>query len=137
MRFSSRYQDEVKAWFDVTILRRVFFNLLFNACQAHASAIDIEVVGIGHMAEVRVRDNGQGVPPSVRAKLFQPFTTSKQNGTGLGLAIVQKGCRDHGGEVTLERSEPGETVFKIELPLAGSEQGHYVTEMPGKPVFSV
>jgi signal transduction histidine kinase len=137
VRFNAQYRDRVKAWFDAAKLRRVFFNLLFNACQANATVIDIQVITIGHTAEIEIRDNGDGVPDSVREKLFQPFTTSKQNGTGVGLAIVQKCCRDHGGEVLLETSRPGQTIFKIRLPLAGSEHHSSIKDMKSKPVNTV
>jgi signal transduction histidine kinase len=113
--------DEMKAWFDGTKLRRVFFNLLFNACQAHATRIENQSSRIGRSAVVRISDNGDGIPEFVRANLFQPFVTGKQNGTGVGLAIVQKCCRDHGGDVTLEATAPGQTIFRITLPLAGTE----------------
>jgi two-component system nitrogen regulation sensor histidine kinase GlnL len=66
--------------------------------------------------EVRIQDNGPGVPARLREQLFEPFVTTKANGTGLGLALVAKLVAAHGGVVDFE-SEPGRTVFRVLLPL--------------------
>lgn len=62
-----------------------------------------------------VEDNGPGVPDELRAHMFDPFVSSKQNGSGLGLALVAKMVGDHGGVISCE-SEPGSTRFEILLP---------------------
>lgn len=67
--------------------------------------------------EVRIQDNGPGVPVNVRDHLFQPFITSKANGAGLGLPLVAKLVGAHGGLIDFE-SEPGCTVFRVLLPVA-------------------
>ena len=73
----------------------------------------------GDAVEVRVRDNGTGIPPEIRDKLFQPFFTTKPTGegTGLGLSISYDiVTQQHGGTITVE-SEPGAfTEFTIRLP---------------------
>jgi two-component system nitrogen regulation sensor histidine kinase GlnL len=71
----------------------------------------------GAPLEVRVQDNGPGVPGHLREHLFQPFVTSKANGAGLGLALVAKLVAGHGGLIDFE-SEPGRTVFRVLLPIA-------------------
>ena len=68
--------------------------------------------------EVTVRDNGAGVPPDVKAHLFEPFVTTKSSGTGLGLALVAKIIGDHGGMIECE-SEPRRTTFRVLLPVEG------------------
>jgi two-component system nitrogen regulation sensor histidine kinase GlnL len=70
----------------------------------------------GAPLEVRIQDNGPGVPPELREQLFEPFVSSKANGTGLGLALVAKLVAAHGGMVDFE-SEPGRTVFHVLLPV--------------------
>lgn len=67
--------------------------------------------------EVRVQDNGPGVPPSLRDHLFQPFVTTKSGGAGLGLPLVAKLVGAHGGLIDFE-SEPGRTAFRVLLPVA-------------------
>ena len=66
--------------------------------------------------EVRVQDNGPGVPARLRDQLFEPFVSSKSTGTGLGLALVAKLVAAHGGLVDFE-SEPGRTQFRVLLPV--------------------
>jgi nitrogen-specific signal transduction histidine kinase len=56
----------------------------------------------------------------VRERLFQPFVSyGKENGTGLGLAVTQKIIQDHGGEIVVESTSTGRTIFKIVLPVQG------------------
>ena len=69
--------------------------------------------------EIRIKDNGSGMPPDVIDKIFNPFFTTKptDKGTGLGLAISNDIVRQHGGSISVE-SEAGEyTEMKIVLPL--------------------
>jgi signal transduction histidine kinase len=66
---------------------------------------------------ISVADNGPGIAESIRERLFHPFVSfGKENGTGLGLAVVQKIVQDHGGEIVVERTVQGRTVFRIGLP---------------------
>jgi two-component system nitrogen regulation sensor histidine kinase GlnL len=66
--------------------------------------------------EITVRDNGAGIPDDLKAILFDPFVTTKQNGTGLGLALVAKIIDDHGGMIDAD-SGPRRTEFRILLPI--------------------
>lgn len=67
---------------------------------------------------VQVGDNGGGIAPDMRANIFDPFVTSKPNGKGLGLAVVSKIVADHGGVLTLESADEGNTLFSLQLPAA-------------------
>ena len=64
--------------------------------------------------QVVVRDNGPGIPESVRSTLFEPFVTTKRGGQGLGLALVAKLVADNGGLVECD-SRPGRTTFRLSL----------------------
>jgi len=78
---------------------------------------------LGNEVEIKVRDNGTGIPPEIRDKLFQPFFTTKPTGegTGLGLSISYDiVTQQHGGTIEVD-SEPGQfTQFTVRLPRRGS-----------------
>ena len=114
-------------------LGRVFLNIVSNACYATdqrrrtsmKEGIPFEpTLWLSTMrkedgVEVRIRDNGTGMPPEVVEKMFNPFFTTKptDQGTGLGLAISNDIVRRHGGAIRVE-TEPGEgTTMIVELPL--------------------
>ena len=111
---------ETDGVFDPKKLERVLFNLLLNACEATTAGkgrIEVRVNSSVKAFEIRVVDNGSGVPGSIRDTLFDPFVSSeKPNGTGLGLAIVNKIIRDHDGTVSLETTSDLGTVFLVRLP---------------------
>jgi signal transduction histidine kinase len=107
-------------WFDSRKLERVFQNLLVNACEAvppEGGKIEVTMHTTKNNVEIRVADNGRGIPDLVRDRLFEPFVShGKENGTGLGLTVVQKIVQDHGGDVTVESTSSKGTVFLIVLP---------------------
>jgi signal transduction histidine kinase len=112
-------------------ITRVFLNLFGNGFYAanrrakdngdgaFRPVLAVATHDIGDMVEVRVRDNGTGIAPEIRDKLFQPFFTTKPTGegTGLGLSISYDiVTQQHGGTITVE-SEPGSfTEFTVRLP---------------------
>jgi len=112
-----------EAHFDPKKLQRAISNLLLNACEAvskDSGRIEVQLQETDGHVEVLIADNGPGIAPSVREKLFQPFVShGKEKGIGLGLAIVQKILQDHGGNAILESSSVGRTVFKLMVPITG------------------
>ena len=102
-------------------LNQVWTNLIDNAIAAVNGAGKICVgTSLDHdQLVVEIVDNGPGIPPEVQARMFEPFFTTKSvgTGTGLGLVISNRIVGDrHGGEIEFE-SKPGETRFKIRLPI--------------------
>jgi signal transduction histidine kinase len=112
--------------YDVKRLERVFHNLLLNACEAvdlRSGRVSVEVCAVADHAEIRIRDNGRGIPDSFKTKVFDPFfTEGKANGTGLGLTVAQKIVEDHGGSLRLESSSASGTVFLVLLPCAAKDE---------------
>ena len=67
--------------------------------------------------EIGIRDTGPGMSGDIKAKIFEPFFSTKEEGIGLGLPIAQRIVEEHGGEIRVE-SSPGEgTIFTVVLPL--------------------
>jgi PAS domain S-box-containing protein len=103
---------------DPHMLRDIFLNLVLNACQASPSGqpVDVRVAWDGERCRVTILDRGNGIPPHVRAKIFEPFVTTKPGGTGLGLAIVKRLVDRQGGSIALEDREGGGTAAIVTLP---------------------
>jgi two-component system nitrogen regulation sensor histidine kinase NtrY len=107
--------------FDREQLKRVMVNLLDNAIQAMhqkgrvwlATKYDTK----RRRAVVSVADEGTGIAPEDREKLFVPYFTRKKTGTGLGLAIVRRIITDHEGQIQAGPNHPKGTVFTFELPV--------------------
>jgi len=98
---------------------RIFNNLIRNALEAGAKHVSVGARTNGRWLEIDVTDDGPGLPPRARAKLFQPFEGStRAGGAGLGLAIARELVRGHGGDLTLVESGGGGTTFRVALPLA-------------------
>jgi signal transduction histidine kinase len=114
--------DELAGMFDPRKLERVFFNLILNACEAIQGSdgtITIDARKAADGFEIRIRDNGPGIPPGIRTNLFDPFVSfGKPNGTGLGLAIVSKIVQDHSGTVAVEQTSESGTTVLVRLPLS-------------------
>jgi two-component system nitrogen regulation sensor histidine kinase NtrY len=101
-------------------MRRVVLNLVDNAVEAMDRHGNIEV-STAHdaahsLVNVVVADDGPGIPPGERDKLFLPYYSTKKRGSGLGLAIVRRIVAEHGGSIDVADNLPHGTRFTIELP---------------------
>ncbi|RMF67848.1 MAG: ATP-binding protein, partial [Calditrichaeota bacterium] len=67
---------------------------------------------------LRTRDTGKGMPEEVKAKIFEPYFSTKKSGMGLGLAIVKRVIDEHGGTISVESREGQGTSFTIALPVS-------------------
>jgi two-component system sensor histidine kinase FlrB len=97
-------------------------NLANNALDAAGpdARVEIEARARAGRAEIRVRDNGPGVPAALRDRIFEPFYTTRTGGTGLGLAVVRTVALAHGGAVELEPTDAG-ACFCLSLPAHGDD----------------
>jgi signal transduction histidine kinase len=94
----------------VSAVRQILDNLLNNALEASAAGAVVEVEVRAHPVRVEVRDRGPGLPPRVRARLYEPFVTGRPTGTGLGLAVCQRIARSLGSTLSHTDRPGGGTV---------------------------
>jgi signal transduction histidine kinase len=112
------------AYVDSEQLFRIILNLVRNGAEAIAltgqgGTIRVNAVRQRGVTVIDVCDTGPGIPPTLREKLFQPFSGANKSGSGLGLAIARELARAHGGDVTLFATSNEGTVFRVTLPDPG------------------
>jgi nitrogen fixation/metabolism regulation signal transduction histidine kinase len=107
-------------------MTQVLVNLLQNAFDAARGAaeplVHVRVERAGAQLLLHVDDNGPGVPAAERARIFEPYVTSKPQGTGLGLAIVARILADHGATIAVGESPLRGARFSVGLPIEGAAQ---------------
>ena len=128
---------------DATRLAQVVINLLGNAAKytPDGGLIDVELAGQAGHAELRVRDNGIGIPAGALSTIFQLFTQLEPGreraggGLGIGLALARGIALLHGGEILVESDGPGRgSQFTLRLPLiAGCVVAEEIATAPGQP----
>jgi two-component system sensor kinase FixL len=115
--------DARMALIDKIQIQQVIVNLARNAAEAMARQPVRRLVISAQrdqsgMIEVAVADTGCGLPAEVKARLFQPFTTTKQSGLGVGLSLCRSIVEAHGGRIKAEDNPGGGAVFRFTLPVA-------------------
>jgi two-component system sensor kinase FixL len=118
---------DVSVIVDKIQIQQVLLNLLRNAAEAIAGQEDGKIVlaAADHtdgMVEISVSDNGPGLPEEIRAKLFQPFMSTKKTGMGVGLSICHTIITAHNGRLWAESSAGEGTVFRMALPGASVDE---------------
>jgi len=120
---------------DAQQLEQVFLNLIINAQQAMEQQTERRLVVTTRQilwpaerslparaaVQVMIRDTGPGLPSAVRARLFEPFLTTKREGTGLGLAVSRSIVERHQGRLYAESREGEGATFYVELPVPDNE----------------
>ncbi len=105
---------------DAEQIRRVIINLVDNAVEAMEGRgqiiVETQCDAPNHVARIIVADDGPGIPPEERDKLFLPYYSTKGRGSGLGLAIVRRIIAEHGGNIDVADRAPRGSQFTIELP---------------------
>ena len=109
---------QVKA--DSDLLKHALLNVVLNGVQAMEHGGILQVVGRNNerSATIEVRDEGKGIPPEIRDKVFNLFFTTKKEGTGIGLAVSYRVLQMHSGTLSFESELGKGTVFRLTLPLA-------------------
>ncbi|MGQ0457620.1 MAG: ATP-binding protein [Hyphomicrobium sp.] len=140
----------VRAKFDVRLVSQAVTNLIKNATEAiegygeaqgrpagYRGEIEVRMIAAADRVAIEVIDNGVGLPKQNRAKLLEPYVTTRAKGTGLGLAIVQKVVEQHGGTLELEDAPSTETrtrgaLVRMTLPIrtAAAER----SDAPAEPL---
>lgn len=113
---------------------RVLLNLINNAFYAvtarangerqmangnYTPKVTVTTKNLGDKIDIRVKDNGNGIPDYIKDKIFQPFFTTKPTGqgTGLGLSLSYDIVKAHGGEMTVKTEEGEGSTFIVQLPI--------------------
>jgi signal transduction histidine kinase len=160
LRTADGREDDVRVRADEAGLQRVIVNLLVNAAEASppGGVVRVEVVrsstshsgaiahyeagadppaalGAGALIELRVSDEGPGLPDEIRHRIFEPFFTTKPRGTGLGLTIAHRLIEAYGGRLSAANRPAGGAVFTVSLPQA-TAQDHEEEHKAGARQFS-
>ena len=102
-------------------MKRVMINLLDNAIEAvegkGSVTVSLDHDDVLQMVRILVSDDGKGISPEHKTRLFEPYFSTKKQGTGLGLAIVNTIITDHNGFIRVQDNTPKGTTFIIELPV--------------------
>jgi two-component system NtrC family sensor kinase len=118
-------------------LQQVLTNVLLNARDAvgERGNIWISAAESGERVEIRVKDDGKGIPPEIAGRIFEPLVTTKrgQGGTGLGLAITRRILHASDGEISVQSTPGHGAEFTISLPRAGSIRKDTGTEIHAHP----
>ena len=110
---------ESRFYLDPDKIQNVLLNLILNSISAIQKKGQIEIrmhQGSGQELQIRVSDDGQGIPEAHRDQIFSPFFSTKKDGTGLGLSISKRIIEIHGGTIRVESRAAQGTTFFIEIP---------------------
>jgi len=97
-------------------LRRMIINLVRNSIQADADEIKIDLNSTDNNFILTFTDNGKGIPPSDRDKIFEPGFTSKEKGMGIGLKLTKRFLEGINGNIVLQETSEKGTIFRITIP---------------------
>jgi C4-dicarboxylate-specific signal transduction histidine kinase len=115
--------EPVQVGADPVAVDQIVHNLLMNALQALEAVkaddrrLTLTVTPAGGHGELRVTDNGPGIPAEVLPRLFEPFFSTREGGLGLGLSLCETLAQGMGGSLTAANQPDGGAVFTLRLPL--------------------
>lgn len=108
---------------DRRLIQRTLINLVENSLNALngggrvSVSVRPDAVSEKTGVELTISDTGMGIDPAVRARIFDPYFSTRASGTGLGLAIVRKAVEEHGGTISVESERGKGTMVRVRLPL--------------------
>ena len=113
-------ESEFTVFGDTAALEQLFLNLLLNAAEASppGARTSITVSSKADSIAIRVEDEGPGISPNARERIFEPLFSTKESGTGLGLTIARRIVEAHRGELDLREGRRGGTVVEVRFPAA-------------------
>ena len=118
IRIQTDYLDNLEAFVDPILFRRVMENLIINAIQAmeQGGVLTLKTSRENDLISITVSDTGNGIPVEAQERIFEPLFTTKSKGTGFGLPVCKRLVEAHGGTISLKKTSPAGTSFEVLLP---------------------
>jgi PAS domain S-box-containing protein len=115
----------VLAKVDSDLLKQALLNVVLNGAQAMAEGgkLEVRLAEDGRMALLSIHDQGAGIPPDVRDKIFDLYFTTKKDGSGIGLAMTYRIVELHNGSIEVESDATHGTTFILRFPLNSLQEG--------------
>src|ERR1700677_4213296 len=115
----------VLAKVDADLLKQALLHVVLNGAQAMAEGgkLKVRLAEDGRMALLSIHDEGSGIPPEVRDKIFDLYFTTKKDGSGIGLAMTYRIVELHNGSIEVESDATHGTTFILRFPLANPQEG--------------
>jgi signal transduction histidine kinase len=122
--------DALPVFVDADLVKQALYNVVLNGVQAmpNGGALYLSARCDDSAAQIEVRDEGAGIPPEIRDKIFNLYFTTKKTGSGIGLAMSYRVLQMHHGSLDFSSEEGRGTIFRMCLPLATAEKNRK-TEM--------
>lgn len=113
---------------DADLLEQALLNVVLNGAQAMASGgtLSVRVSEDSRWATIRIRDQGEGIPDEIRARIFDLYFTTKKEGSGIGLAMTYRIVQMHHGQIDVESKSGSGTTFVLRLPVISAGSGQRV-----------
>jgi signal transduction histidine kinase len=126
VRVSSHMPERpVIAKVDADLIKQAILNIVLNGAQAMPQGGELHVTlrEEGRMAAIEISDSGTGIPPDIRAKIFDLYFTTKRDGSGIGLAMTYRIIQLHNGSIDVQSEQNIGSTFTLKLPLLASTEG--------------
>lgn len=117
---------------DADLLEQALLNVVLNGAQAMSTGgtLSVRLTDDSRWATIRVRDQGEGIPDEIRARIFDLYFTTKKEGSGIGLAMTYRIVQMHHGQIDVESKRGSGTTFVLRLPITSAGSGQRVLLEP-------